>query len=271
MDTPRSASIPGDEVHTLERIVKVVAGESSSVTELLTDVYGKVTGGRVHQSANIRTAEAAKIIENTQRDLNIALMNELAMICHRLGLETGEVIRTANTKWNFARYEPGLVGGHCIGVDPYYLTFAAEQVGHHAHVILAGRHVNSSMGKYIAERTISLTGSGKPQKECTKALILGLTFKENIPDTRNSQVVDIIGFLNERDIECSVFDPEADPQEALNRFGIRLLEDPSANAYYHVVIAAVRHDTIRSRCSLAALRRCVGVRASGVDRREAHV
>ena len=245
---------PGDDMHTLERLVKVVAGESPAVTDLLTAVYGKVTGGEVHQSASIRTAEAAKVIENTQRDLNIALMNELAMICDRLGLETGEVIRTASTKWNFARYEPGLVGGHCIGVDPYYLTFAAEQVGHHAQVILAGRTVNASMGRYIAERAISLLGNGSPRGEPAKALILGVTFKENIPDTRNSQVVEIIELLNESDIECSVFDPEADAQDALDRYGITLIDDPAVSAPYHAVIAAVRHDTIGSKFPLASLR-----------------
>ena len=245
---------PGDELHTLERLVKVVAGESPAVTDLLTAVYARVTGGEVHQSASIRTAEAAKVIENTQRDLNIALMNEVAMICDRLGLETGEVIRTASTKWNFARYEPGLVGGHCIGVDPYYLTFAAEHAGHHAQVILAGRRVNASMGRYVAEHAISLLGKGRPYGGSAKALILGLTFKENIPDTRNSQVVDIIEFLNDRDIECSVFDPEADPQDVRVRHGIQLLEEPVANAPYHVVIAAVRHDAITSRFPLEALR-----------------
>ena len=245
---------PGDDMHTLERLVKVVAGESPAVTDLLAALYGRVTGGEVHKSASIRTAEAAKVIENTQRDLNIALMNELAMICDRLGLETCEVIRTASTKWNFARYEPGLVGGHCIGVDPYYLTYAAEQVGHHAQVILAGRKVNASMGRYVAERAISLLGNCSPQGKPAKALILGVTFKENIPDTRNSQVVDIIEFLNERDIECSVFDSEADPKDALDQYGISLIEDPTVNAPYNVVIAAVRHDTIRSRFPLATLR-----------------
>ena len=245
---------PGDDMHTLERLVKVVAGESSAVTDLLTAVYGKVTEGRVYQSASIRTAEAAKVVENTQRDLNIALMNELAMICDRLGLETGEVIRTASTKWNFASYEPGLVGGHCIGVDPYYLTFAAEQAGHHAQVILAGRQVNASMGRYVAERAISLLGDGDPHGGRAKALILGLTFKENIPDTRNSQVIDIIDHLNDRDIECSVFDPEADRQDVLNRHGILLLEDPTVNAPYEIIVAAVRHDAIRSRFPLEALR-----------------
>ena len=245
---------PGDDKHSLERMVKVVAAQCTVVTDLLTAVYGKVTDGSVHQSADIRTAEAAKAIENTQRDLNIALMNELAMICDRLGLDTAEVIRTASTKWNFARYEPGLVGGHCIAVDPYYLTYAAEQAGHHAQVILAGRQVNASMGRYVAERAISLLGDGVQQGERTKALILGLTFKENIPDIRNSQVVDVFHLLNDRDIECSVFDPEADPQEVRDRYGIQLLEDPTVNAPYDVVIAAVRHNTIRSRYPIEALR-----------------
>ena len=245
---------PGDAVHTLERLVKVVAGESPAVTGLLAAIYGKITGGKVHQAANIRTAECAKIVENTQRDLNIALMNELAMICDRLGLRTGEVIRTASTKWNFASYEPGLVGGHCIGVDPYYLTFAAEQAGHRARVILAGRQLNASMGIYVAERAISILSNSGPQDGRARALILGLTFKENIPDTRNSQVVEIVDHLNDRGVECSVFDPVADPQEVQDRYGIELLEDPAANAPYHVVIAAVRHDTIRTRLPLEELR-----------------
>ena len=245
---------PGDHKHGLESIVKVVAGQCSAVADLLTGVYGKLTGGRVHQSADIRTAEVAKVIENTQRDLNIALMNELAMICDRLGLDTVEVIRTANTKWNFARYEPGLVGGHCIGVDPYYLTYAAARAGHNAHVILAGRQLNALMGRYVAERAISLLGNrGQPEGR-TKALILGLTFKENIPDVRNSQVFDIIDTLNDRRIVCSVFDSEADPQEVQDRYGIHLLEDPIANAPYDLIVVAVRHDTIKSRFPLDVLR-----------------
>ena len=245
---------PGDDLHTVERLVKVVAGDCREVTDLMTALYGKVTGGVIHRAANIRTAEAAKIIENTQRDLNIALMNEFAMICDRLGLQTGEVLRTASTKWNFARYEPGLVGGHCIGVDPYYLTFAAEQAGHHARVILAGRQVNSSMGIYVAERAVSLLRSCGQHDGRARALILGLTFKENIPDTRNSQVIEMIEFLNEHEIETSVFDPEADRQDVKDRHGISLLQDASVDAPYHVVIAAVRHDAIRSRYSLEELR-----------------
>ena len=246
---------PGDDVHTLERLVKVVAGESTAVTDLLSAVYGKVTGGRVYQSASIRTAEAAKIVENTQRDLNIALMNELAMICDRLGLDTAEVIQTASTKWNFARYEPGLVGGHCIGVDPYYLTFAADQAGHHAQVILAGRKINAAMGRYVAERAIYLVENFGRRAGAAKALILGLTFKEDIPDVRNTRVVDIIDILNEHGIECSVFDPVANPQEVRDRYGILLLDDLSVNAPYDVVIAAVRHGMLRSMVALDSLYR----------------
>ena len=245
---------PGDDLHTVDRLVKVVAGDCIAVTDLMSALYGKVTGGVVHRAVNIRTAEAAKIIENTQRDLNIALMNEFAMICDRLGLQTGEVLRTASTKWNFARYEPGLVGGHCIGVDPYYLTFAAEQAGHHAQVILAGRNVNASMDRYVADRAVSLLRNHGQHDGPARALILGLTFKENVPDTRNSQVINMIDILNEHEIESSVFDPEADPQDVQRRHGIALLEDAMAAAPYHMVIAAVKHDVIRSLYSLQKLR-----------------
>jgi UDP-N-acetyl-D-galactosamine dehydrogenase len=245
---------PGDEIHSLERMVKVVAGDCSVVTELLTAVYGKLTGGRVHQSVDIRTAEAAKVVENTQRDLNIALMNELAMICDRLDLDTREVIRTASTKWNFFPHEPGLVGGHCIGVDPYYLLFAAAEAGHHAQLVTAGRQVNASMGRYISDRVISLLGSNKRHRGRVKTLILGLTFKENIPDIRNSQVVDIIDYLERHNIDCSVFDPVADPKQVHTRCGIKLLHDPTVNAPFQVIIAAVRHSKIVSQFPLETLR-----------------
>lgn len=244
---------PGDPSHSVERIVKVVAGESPDVTDLISHVYGAVTGGNVHRSASIKTAETAKVIENTQRDLNIALMNELAMICDRLGVDTHEVIRTARTKWNFAPFEPGLVGGHCIGVDPYYLTHAAEQVGYVPHVILAGRQVNDSMGHYVAKRTVALIESRRGATEHARVLVLGVTFKENISDIRNTRVVDIIRALSGLGIACSVFDPEAEPHAVRAYYGFDLVEDVARDAPYDAVIVAVKHDVFRSLFPLPTL------------------
>ena len=246
---------PGDDTHTIDRLVKIVAAESRAVVELMTDVYGAVTGGKVHQSASIKTAEAAKVIENIQRDLNIALMNELAMIFDRLGLDTAEVIRTASTKWNFARFEPGLVGGHCIGVDPYYLTHVAEKVGHLPHVILAGRQVNDVMGRYVAERAASLIRRRASEVRQVRVLVLGFTFKENVSDVRNTRVVDIIHTLADYGMSCSVFDPEADPRDIRDRYGLKALDDASRDAPYHAVIVAVKHDVFRSMFSLDVLRK----------------
>ncbi len=244
---------PGDPSHSVEQIVKVVAGDSSQVTDLLTHVYGAVTGGKVHRSASIKTAETAKVIENTQRDLNIAFVNELAMICHRLGVDTREVIRTARTKWNFAPFEPGLVGGHCIGVDPYYLTHAAEQVGYVPHVILAGRNVNDSMGHYVASRTATLIASRGGAPQAAKALILGITFKENISDIRNTRVIDIFHRLTELGVTCSVFDPEADSRTVQTQYGFQLLDDVTRDAPYDAVVVAVKHEAFRALFPLSAL------------------
>ena len=244
---------PGDDTHTLEQLVKVVAGGSPQVTDLMTAVYGAVTGGKVYQAASIKTAEAAKVIENTQRDLNIALMNELAMICDRIGVDTGEVIRTASTKWNFARFEPGLVGGHCIGVDPYYLTYVAEKAGHLPQVILAGRQVNDLMGRYVAERAVSLIRTHNSGVNEARVLVLGLTFKENIPDVRNSRVADIIRVLKEYRVRCSMFDPEADPCEVRDCYGFSVLDDVTDDAPYDAVIVAVKHNIFRSLFPLEVL------------------
>ena len=244
---------PGDPSHSVERIVKVVAGDSSQVTDLLHHVYGAVTGGNVHRSASIKTAETAKVIENTQRDLNIAFMNELAMICHRLGVDTREVIRTARTKWNFAAFEPGLVGGHCIGVDPYYLTHAAEQVGYVPHVILAGRNVNDSMGHYVASHTAALIASRGGTPQASSVLILGITFKENISDVRNTRVIDIVHGLAELGVNCSVFDPEADSVTVQTQYGFQLLDDVARDAPYDAVVVAVKHEAFRSSFPLSEL------------------
>ncbi len=213
---------PGDKEHTLETIVKVVAGQDADGTEFLARLYGTVVTAGVHKASGIKVAEAAKVIENTQRDLNIALMNELAMIFQRLGIDTQEVLEAAGTKWNFLRFSPGLVGGHCIGVDPYYLTFKAEALGFHPQVILAGRRINDSMGKYVAETAIKMMNNNGCRICGARVGILGLTFKENVPDLRNTRVIDVIEELREYKVEVLVHDPAADPEEALREYGLRL-------------------------------------------------
>ncbi|MFZ5570857.1 MAG: nucleotide sugar dehydrogenase [Thermodesulfobacteriota bacterium] len=213
---------PGDKVHTLENIVKIVSGSDKATTRLLADVYGKIVSAGIHQAGSIKIAEAAKVIENTQRDLNIALMNELALIFDRMGIDTTEVLEAAGTKWNFLPFRPGLVGGHCIGVDPYYLTFKAESIGYHPEMILAGRRINDNMGKYIAERIVKMLIAEKQQVYGSKVAILGITFKEDVPDLRNTRVIDIISELREYGIEILVHDPLADPGEALGYYNIAL-------------------------------------------------
>jgi UDP-N-acetyl-D-galactosamine dehydrogenase len=199
---------PGDKVHTVDKIVKVVSGSDAPTLELLARVYGRIVPAGIHRASSIRVAEAAKVIENTQRDINIALMNELAMIFHRMGIDTTEVLEAAGTKWNFLPFRPGLVGGHCIGVDPYYLTFKAEALGYHPEMILAGRRINDNMGKYVAERVVKmLIGAGK-QVRNARVAVLGLTFKEDVPDLRNTRVIDIITELADYGVQAAVHDPE---------------------------------------------------------------
>jgi UDP-N-acetyl-D-galactosamine dehydrogenase len=231
---------PGDKVHTLDRVVKVVSGSDAATCELLSQIYGKVVPAGIHRASSIKVAEAAKVIENTQRDLNIALMNELAMIFERLGIDTLEVLQAAGTKWNFLPFRPGLVGGHCIGVDPYYLTAKAESLGYHPEIILAGRRINDGMGKYVAERTIKMMiAAGKPVLGARIA-ILGITFKEDVPDLRNTKVVDIVRELKDYGVEVLVSDVLADPAEARSHYGIDLmpLEDIAG---VDAVILAVQH------------------------------
>lgn len=214
---------PGDRVHTLENIVKIVSGQTPEVLELLAQVYGQVVRAGVHRAPNIKVAEAAKVIENTQRDLNIALMNELSLIFQRLGIDTLDVLEAAGTKWNFLPFRPGLVGGHCIGVDPYYLTFKAEALNYHPQVILAGRRINDSMGEYVAQQVVKkLIQLGKAINGA-RVGILGLTFKENVPDLRNTKVIDIIKELETFCVEVLVHDPLADPQEASRFFDLDLV------------------------------------------------
>jgi UDP-N-acetyl-D-glucosamine/UDP-N-acetyl-D-galactosamine dehydrogenase len=215
---------PGDKEHTLEKIVKVVSAQDEESLEIVAATYGKVVKAGVHRASSIKVAEAAKVIENTQRDLNIALMNELALIFHRLGIDTKGVLEAAGTKWNFLRFSPGLVGGHCIGVDPYYLTHKAESVGYHPQVILAGRRINNGMGKFVAEQTMKrFCQLGRPVKQL-KVIVLGLTFKENVPDLRNSKVPDIIKELQEYGVQVLVHDPLAESEEAMSEYGLQLSE-----------------------------------------------
>jgi UDP-N-acetyl-D-galactosamine dehydrogenase len=215
---------PGDKEHTLERIIKVVSAQDAESLEIVAKTYETVVKAGIHRASSIKVAEAAKVIENTQRDLNIALMNELALIFHRLGIDTKSVLEAAGTKWNFLRFSPGLVGGHCIGVDPYYLTAKAESVGYHPQVILSGRRINNGMGKFVAEQTMKLLSQLPRPVNDLKVAVLGLTFKENVPDLRNSKVPDIINELREYGVQVVVHDPIAESEEAVHEYGIKLVD-----------------------------------------------
>jgi UDP-N-acetyl-D-glucosamine/UDP-N-acetyl-D-galactosamine dehydrogenase len=214
---------PGDKEHTLTRIVKVVSGDTAETLERVATVYASVVAAGVFRASSIKVAEAAKVIENTQRDLNIALMNELSLIFGRIGIDTLEVLRAAGTKWNFLPFRPGLVGGHCIGVDPYYLTHKAEMLGYQPQVILAGRRINDGMGKYVAEQTVKRMIQRGLQVNGANVAVLGLTFKENCPDLRNSRVMDVIRELESYGIRVHVHDPVAAAEEAVHEYGVNLL------------------------------------------------
>jgi len=237
---------PGDKQHTLENVVKVIAGEDAATTDRLANVYGAVVKAGLHRASSIRVAEAAKVIENTQRDLNIALMNELALIFDRMGLATRDVLEAAGTKWNFLRFTPGLVGGHCIGVDPYYLTAKAQQLGYHPQVILAGRRINDDMGKYIAQRTVKLMTHQGVALKGARVGILGVTFKENVADARNSRVPDIAREFNEFGIESVVYDPIAEAQVVRKEYGIEL-QPWEALQGVNALVLAVSHNSFRER------------------------
>ncbi|MFO1217439.1 MAG: nucleotide sugar dehydrogenase [Burkholderiaceae bacterium] len=237
---------PGDKEHTLTRIKKVVSGDTPQTLAKVTEVYGSIITAGVHPASSIKVAEAAKVIENTQRDLNIALVNELSLIFHRIGIDTMEVLEAAGTKWNFLPFRPGLVGGHCIGVDPYYLTHKAETLGHHPQVILAGRRINDGMGKYIAEQTIKQMIQAGFSIKGAHVNVLGLTFKENCPDLRNSKVIDVIRELESYGATVHVHDPAAEPTEAEHEYGVKLVpweHLPRANA----IVAAVAHKEFATR------------------------
>jgi UDP-N-acetyl-D-galactosamine dehydrogenase len=235
---------PGDKLHAFENIVKVVSGQTEEVLNIIADTYCSVVTAGVHRASSIKVAEAAKVIENTQRDLNIALMNELSIIFHKLDIDTTEVLEAAGTKWNFLSFNPGLVGGHCIGVDPYYLTYKSESIGYHPEVILAGRRINDSMSTYIIHSLIKqLIVSGVDVGKASVS-ILGLTFKENVADIRNSKVIDMIKQLEEYNMRVQVFDPLADKEEVARYYGINVLSlDESIPA--DAVIIAVPHTSYK--------------------------
>ena len=247
---------PGDKEHRLETIVKVVAGDTPETLDKVANLYGAIVKAGVYPVSSIKVAEAAKVIENTQRDLNIALINELAIIFNRIGIDTLEVLQAAGSKWNFLPFRPGLVGGHCIGVDPYYLTYKAEMLGYHPEVILAGRRINDNMGKFIAEQTIKqMIRDGNPLKGA-KVNVLGLTFKEDVPDLRNSHVIDVIKELESFGIQVFVHDPVPDPEAARHEYGLELVpweKLPVADA----MVVAVAHRQFRNMSAETLARKVV--------------
>ncbi|MCT6700615.1 Vi polysaccharide biosynthesis UDP-N-acetylglucosamine C-6 dehydrogenase TviB [Rheinheimera sp. 4Y26] len=231
---------PGDKEHRVTTIKKVTSGSTPEVAQFVNQVYGRIITAGTYLASSIKVAEAAKVIENTQRDLNIALINELAVIFNRLGIDTEEVLLAAGTKWNFLPFRPGLVGGHCIGVDPYYLTHKAQAVGYHPEVILAGRRINDGMAKYVVSQLVKAMIRRNIQVSASRVLVLGLTFKENCPDIRNTKVVDIIAELKEYGMVPDVFDPWVDAQEAKAEYGLELVKQPAQHSY-DAVIVAVAH------------------------------
>lgn len=232
---------PGDKVHRLQTIVKVTSGSTADVAEEVDQLYRQIVTVGTHKASSIRVAEAAKVIENTQRDVNIALMNELSLIFQRLGIDTLEVLQASGTKWNFLPFRPGLVGGHCIGVDPYYLTHKAQEIGYHPEVILAGRRINDSIGAFIAGQTIKLMMQRKLSVLDGRVLVMGLTFKEDCPDVRNTKVVDIVNALAEYNIGVDVYDPWVNREEARSEYGLECLETLPDAGTYGAVIVAVGH------------------------------
>jgi len=246
---------PGDKVHTVDKITKIVSGDTRETLALLEEVYGAIITAGIYSAESIQIAEAAKVIENTQRDLNIALMNELALIFDRLGIPSRAVLEAAGTKWNFLPFRPGLVGGHCIGVDPYYLTHQAERVGYHPQVILSGRRINDGMGKFIAEKTIKrLIHTDKPVKD-SRVLILGFTFKENVPDIRNTRVIDIYRELIDYGVDVSVFEPCADSAQIEASYGVKTVANIDADAAYDAIVICVKHDVFRGMLAIGEIER----------------
>jgi len=231
---------PGDKEHTVTRIKKVTSGSTPEAAKKVDDLYKSIITSGTHLASSIKVAEAAKVIENSQRDINIAFVNELAMIFNRMGIDTHEVLEAAGTKWNFLPFKPGLVGGHCIGVDPYYLAQKAQEYGYHPEIILAGRRLNDNMGKYVASQVIKLMISREHKIKGSKVLILGITFKENCPDIRNTHVVDIVRELQQYGVEVEIHDPWANPEEVMHEYGLKSLPKLNTN-HYEAIILAVAH------------------------------
>ena len=232
---------PGDKEHRLPSIKKVTSGSTPEAAEAVDQLYRQIIVAGTHQASSIKVAEAAKVIENIQRDINIALMNELSLIFHRLDIDTHEVLNASGTKWNFLPFRPGLVGGHCIGVDPYYLTYKAQQVGYHPEVILAGRRINDSMGSHVADKTVKLMLSKGHAPTDSRVLVLGLSFKENCPDVRNTKVIDIVNTLHSYHTKVDIYDPWIDVDEARSEYGIECLTETPKEGDYNAIVIAVAH------------------------------
>ena len=233
---------PGDKVNTLTKIKKVTSGSTSEIAIVVDDLYSSIITAGTHKAPSLKVAEASKAIENAQRDVNISFVNELALIFERMGIDTTDVIEAAGTKWNFLKYKPGLVGGHCIGVDPYYLAHKAESLGYHPQVILSGRRVNDGMGMFVANKVVKLMISKNHKINAAKALILGITFKEDCPDIRNSKVIDIYTELKQFGLQVDVFDPHAEPEEVQGEYGISLIKAPNSQSYDAVVLAVAHKE-----------------------------
>ncbi|MFA4913842.1 MAG: Vi polysaccharide biosynthesis UDP-N-acetylglucosamine C-6 dehydrogenase TviB [Alcaligenaceae bacterium] len=232
---------PGDKAHRVSTIKKVTSGSTPEIAELVDQIYKQIITAGTHKASSIRVAEAAKVIENTQRDVNIALINELALIFNRMGIDTEAVLEAAGTKWNFLPFRPGLVGGHCIGVDPYYLTHKAQAIGYHPEIILAGRRLNDSMGSYVVSQLVKCMTKKRIHVQGARVLVMGLAFKENCPDLRNTRIVDIVRELGEYNVDVDVYDPWVDAEEAVHEYGLELVQAPKDGAY-DAIILAVAHD-----------------------------
>jgi UDP-N-acetyl-D-galactosamine dehydrogenase len=240
---------PGDKVNTLPKIIKIVSGSDQESLKEISNLYGSIIEAGIHEAESIKVAEAAKVIENAQRDINIAFMNELSIVFNKMGVSTKAVLEAAGTKWNFLKFTPGLVGGHCIGVDPYYFTYKAEQLGYHSQIILSGRKINDDMGRYVASNIIKQMIKVKQEVSGARVAVLGLSFKENVPDVRNTKVIDIIRELKEYDVNVIVYDPVADPSETIEEFGITLADKEDLKDLDGVVFA-VPHEEVKKDFSL---------------------
>ncbi len=235
---------PGDKTHRVTNIRKVTSGSTPEIAQIVDALYNEIIVAGTYQASSIKVAEAAKVIENTQRDVNIALINELALIFNKMGIDTEEVLKAAGTKWNFLPFRPGLVGGHCIGVDPYYLTHKAQSIGYHPEIILAGRRLNDSMGAYVATQLVKAMLKRKIQVDGARVLVMGLSFKENCPDIRNTKIVDILAELKEYNIAVDVYDPWVDVAEAQHEYSIDLIKQPK-NGQYDAIVLAVAHEQFK--------------------------